>query len=128
ALGVRAAGAAAPLLGGRARAGLPGGRDRAEPPQPPSAQARRLRIECDLFARLDTVGEARLDLGERDRGRQQDARLRGAADDLGRREIRLARQRRRGIDIWAAPLGEPERPTAPPPPLCESLPVAPPPP
>ena len=50
----------------------------------PSLRRRRLRrlalaaIEGDLVARLDAVGKARLDLGERDRRGEQDAALRRA--------------------------------------------------
>ena len=51
----------------------------------PSRRERRARrlsdllVERDLVAALDAVGEARLDLLQRDRRGQQDARLRGAA-------------------------------------------------
>ena len=44
-----------------------------------------------------------------DRRRQQDAALRGGAGDLADREKRLARQRRRRIDVGAAAVGEQER-------------------
>ena len=82
---------------------------RAEPAQRRAAQARGRGVEGDLVAALDAVGESALDLGERDRRRQQDAALRGGAGDLGDREKRLARQRRRRIDVGAAAVGEQER-------------------
>ena len=73
------------------------------------AQAQRFLVERDFVTALDAVGEARLDLGERDRRRQHDAGLRGAAGQFGDRDERLARQRRGWIDIAAAAVGERER-------------------
>ena len=73
----------------------------------PSRSLRRPRrlarrgVEGDLLAALDLVGEARLDLVERDRRGQQDAALRRGAGQLGDREKRLARQRRGRIDDCA---------------------------
>ena len=81
----------------------------------PSRRSRRARtlaggrVEGDLVARFDAVAEMRLDLGERQRRGKQDASLRGGAGDLADREEGLARQRRRLIDIGAAPVGEQER-------------------
>ena len=57
-------------------------------------------------------GKARLDLGERDRRRQNDAARRRGAGQFGHRQKRLARQRRSGIDIAAAAVGEQERAVA----------------
>ena len=66
-------------------------------------------VEGDLVAALDPVGEALLDLGERDRRGQQDAALRRRAGQFGHGEKRLARQRRCRIDIGAAAIGQQER-------------------
>ena len=93
-------------------AGLFGERDGAEPARTPRAQAQRFVVERDLVAALDAVRETRLDLVERDRRRQHDAALRGAAGQFGDRDERLARQRRGLIDIAAAPVRERERPVA----------------
>ena len=74
---------------------LLGQRERAEPAVAARAQARGRLIEGDLLARVDAFGEARLDLGERDRRGEQDAARGGAAGNLGHGEKWLARQRRR---------------------------------
>ena len=84
-------------------------RDRAEPPRRAGSAGQRAGIDGDLLAGLDAIGKVRLDLGEVDRGREHDAALRGAADDLGHRQERLPRQRRGRIDIGAAAVGEQER-------------------
>jgi len=77
-------------------------RDRTQPAQLAPAQARARRVERDLVAGLDAVTELCLDLVERKLRRQQDAPLRRGAGDLGYRKKRLARQRRRWIDVGAA--------------------------
>ena len=78
----------------------------------PSRRVRRARSDADaaskatVVAVFDPVGEARLDLVERDRRRQHDAARRRRAGQFGDREERLARQRRGRIDIAAAAVGE----------------------
>ena len=84
-------------------------RDRAEPAQPAGADAGGRCIEGDLIARFDARAEMRLDLGKRQRRGEQHPALRRGARDLADREKRLARQRRRLIDIGAAPIREHER-------------------
>ena len=79
-----------------------GERDRAEPPLPSGAQPCACRIEGHVVARDDAVGEPRLDVGKRDRRRRDDAAGCRAAGHFGDREIRLARERRGGIDRGAA--------------------------
>ena len=86
-----------------------GQRDRAEAFAAAAAQACRRGIEADVLAAFDMVGEALLDLAQRDRRREQNAALRGGAGQLGHGEERLARQRRRRIDIGAAAVGQQER-------------------
>ena len=90
-------------------AGLLGKRERAEAARAARAQAQRFLVERHIVAALDAVREARLDLLQRDRRGQHDARVRGAAGEFGDRDERLARQRRGLIDIAAAPVGERER-------------------
>ena len=86
-----------------------GQRDRAEPFAAAAAQACRRGVEADVLAAFDLVREALLDLVQRDRGCEQDAALRGGAGKLRHGEERLARQRRRRIDIGAAAVGQQER-------------------
>ena len=65
-------------------------------------------IERDFLARLDLVGELRLDLVERNRRGQHDPALGRAAGDLGHGEERLTRERRNLIDDGAAAVGKQE--------------------
>jgi hypothetical protein len=60
----------------------------------PRPHGKRASIERDLVGDFDLIGEMRLDLGLRDRRRQQDAPLRGGAREFGDRDIGRSRQRR----------------------------------
>ena len=99
--------------------GLVARRDRATAARPAPARRaarcarpRRLAEAASnvISSRLSIVSAKRcFDLVERDRRGQQDAALRRGAGQFGDREERLARQRRRRIDVGAAAVREQER-------------------
>ena len=98
----------------RRRHRLLGQHKRAEPALAARAQGRGRLIEGDLLARVNAVGETRLDLGQRDRRGEQDAARRCAAGKFGHGYKWRAANGDAGSTCAPRPLAKRNAPAAPP--------------